>query len=124
MKRFLYISNVLLFLAIASVTASNNAITRGVNHSVSINSKDITLSIYPNPASQNLYIKFSTDKNTQVELGIYDIIGKQVIEVMNAQSDPISETITVDIADKLNPGVYFVRLKCGTTMLTRRLIVR
>lgn len=120
MKR-LCITLMLLLIASGNLMAGPKAY-RAVVHTVT--NKDLSLTFYPNPASNFLNIKYTTDKYAQVELGIYDIIGRQVIEVVNCVSEASTETVSINISDKLNAGVYFVRLKCGANIITKRLIVR
>ena len=62
------------------------------------------LSIYPNPATNELHIAQSAINNLQLTLSLFDVNGKQVIE---NTSFTISTTINTSL---LNQGLYFVRI--------------
>ncbi|MFN0189438.1 MAG: T9SS type A sorting domain-containing protein [Bacteroidia bacterium] len=67
------------------------------------NLQDLSLSIFPNPASETITIKFA-NKILKEQIEIYSVIGS-LTKVMEA-----SGTTTLSISDLPN-GLYFVRLK-------------
>ena len=89
-----------------SITA--NADTAGVDDQFLSSVK-----LYPNPASGLL--KFSTVSSEALEVSVYDLLGKQVIPAQKVQSQ-------LNISS-LNPGIYFVNMKQGTSVATKKLLV-
>ena len=64
---------------------------------------------YPNPFNPTTKINFSIPTNGMVTLKIYDILGREVSTLVNAQSQ--AGTYIVDFnASELSSGVYFYRL--------------
>jgi len=77
---------------------------------VGINKKDVSLnlpsiSIYPNPANNNLYLHFKKSINKDVLLSIYNSLGKLVKQ---EQLTAFGNEYRVNIGE-LNKGIYFVK---------------
>ena len=71
---------------------------------------ELDISMYPNPASDIVYI----DGNySQLKVVVYDILGKQVM------NKPIKNTIDIS---QLEKGVYVLQLSDGTKRNTQRII--
>lgn len=77
-----------------------NSLITGINTFASDNK---TLQSFPNPANENLTIKFSNDQHQKVEIQLYNSIGAFIkkIEVTTPEKINISE---------LPPGLYFIRI--------------
>jgi ligand-binding sensor domain-containing protein len=74
------------------------------------------LSIYPNPASENIIIRYvSTSKNVVVKM--YDVTGQLVRSTTNI----VSGENTVNIS-ALAKGLYLLSVQDGTTTITKRFI--
>ncbi len=97
----------------------NNGITGcGCASLTGINNYEInnSLSIYPNPASENITINFtSTSKNTSIK--IYDATGRLVKNMENVKSG--ENTITLN---ELENGLYLLNLQEGNNSATKRFI--
>jgi len=77
---------------------------------------DLSLSsvkLYPNPA--NGVVKFSKRSGEALEVSVYDLLGKQVLPTKTVQSQ-------LNISS-LNPGMYFVKMKQGSSIATKQLLV-
>jgi len=74
----------------------------------------IHLTLYPNPATDVLYIK--TSQNVQIsKVDIYDISGKKIV------MSSLSNTINVS---RLQTGLYFVSITVNDTEITKKLIIK
>lgn len=73
-------------------------------------SETFELSIFPNPASTRLNIEFQTSQADNIELGLYDSLGKLVKTLPARTRAPGAHVESIDVAD-LSAGVYFVRLQ-------------
>jgi len=69
------------------------------------------LSIYPNPASDNVYISSNT---TIDSIDVYDILGKQVMA--------LKQTEVIDVSD-LNIGLYLFKITSGDQVHIKKIIV-
>ena len=90
------------------VKVTSNAATAGVEDNV-FNS----VKMFPNPAKD--YVRFSTNSNKSLNIEIFDLTGKSVLRVNDAQNE-------VNISG-LNSGLYFVQMTLGTQRATKKLIV-
>ena len=69
--------------------------------------------IYPNPANE--YLNFDTNSNENIDVQIFDILGKSVLLLENVPN-------TINISE-LKSGIYFVQITLGTEKTTKKLIV-
>jgi len=79
--------------------------------------KTNTLSIFPNPANDFLKIRFQGTASS-LEITITDITGNIILR------EPIKESTEIHAIDvsMLSPGIYFLTLKTGSDILTRKFI--
>ena len=72
-----------------------------------------TLKMFPNPAKDT--VQFSINSNENLDIEIFDMLGKSVLRVIDVQNE-------VNISE-LNSGLYFVQMTLGTQQATKKLIV-
>ncbi len=90
---------------------------------------------YPNPFNPTTKIKYSIPSSSQsplqggarggltnVQLKIYDILGREVKTLVNKQQQPGNYEVTFD-ASTLSSGVYFYELKAGSFVQTKKMIL-
>jgi hypothetical protein len=78
---------------------------------------------YPNPFNSTTTIKFVLTSRSQVHLRVFDILGRQVAELINGLAEPGSNTIRFEPGD-LGSGVYIYRLSVNGTTESRKLIIQ
>ena len=84
---------------------------------------EITLSQnYPNPFNPSTTIKFSVKGSGHTTLKIYNLIGEQVAELINADLSTGSYKVDWNAA-AVPSGVYFYRLKNGGFIETKKMIL-
>ena len=69
---------------------------------------------YPNPFNPSTTIKYEIKELTDVELKVFDILGREIITLVNEQKSPGSFEIEFN-ASGLPSGVYFYRLQAVPT---------
>jgi len=79
----------------------------------------IDFSIFPNPTNHFVEIKFSKTTNNRVQLGIYNIQGKLIL---NEERELQNNTTKLDISN-LKSGMYFLKVNDGVAEMTQKLIV-
>ena len=72
-----------------------------------------TVKMFPNPTKD--VVQFSKHSNEQLDIEIFDVLGKSVLRVDNVRN-------TVNIS-ALNAGLYFVQMTLGTKATTKKLVV-
>ncbi|TAE33046.1 MAG: T9SS C-terminal target domain-containing protein [Candidatus Kapaibacterium sp.] len=64
---------------------------------------------YPNPASTNTIIEYSLAKDAFVTIGIYSVLGKEIIELVRKDQEAGQHRVSADVSN-LSKGVYFYRM--------------
>ena len=64
---------------------------------------------FPNPANTSTIIEYTVAKDTMVTIGIYSILGKELMQLVHKEHEAGQHRITADVSN-LNKGVYFYRM--------------
>ncbi|MEO0558899.1 MAG: T9SS type A sorting domain-containing protein [Bacteroidota bacterium] len=84
---------------------------------------DLTLGpVSPNPTASSLTVPYTLARPSTVKLAMVDVLGRQVLELVNARQLEGSHTATLD-ASALAPGVYLIQLRAGDETRTTRVTV-
>jgi hypothetical protein len=81
------------------------------------------VNVYPNPASGQFSVHYTTGEEGRLDLAVYDVAGRRVLSrtVSRAAAGPGAEFFN---AAKLPAGVYFVRLTAPKgEVVTRKFVV-
>ena len=85
------------------------------------------LPCYPNPASGDVRLSYNLAAEGQVQLGIYDIMGRRIKSLANSRQLPGRHTITwdgrSDSGAKVSNGVYFYKLDTEGFTSTKKLTI-
>ncbi len=93
-------------------------ITTGLND---LEGSDEAVLIYPNPSSATTYVEFSTERPSLVKIDVYDTEGRLM---SNYSEDLPDGDHQYTISDKLENGVYFVRITMGDKVVTKRVVIQ
>ncbi|MEO0294047.1 MAG: T9SS type A sorting domain-containing protein [candidate division WOR-3 bacterium] len=77
---------------------------------------------YPNPFNSTTTIEFSIPKDTEVELKVFDVLGREVCELVNGKIKAGKYRVEWN-GDNLESGVYLYRLKPDGYVETKKLIL-
>jgi subtilisin family serine protease len=87
------------------------------------NSSDYSLEDnYPNPFNPSTTINYTLKENGYVSLKVYDILGREVADLINEKQSAGSYNVTF-IADGLVSGVYFYKLKVNDFIEVKKMIL-
>ncbi len=123
----------------AKVSRSNNPLTpnysirkksknRGTRFTLKVSTEQIERDVpeeifldqnYPNPFNPSTTIPFGLNETSNVELVVYDILGRKVQTLVNSSMNPGRYNIRFD-AGPMASGVYFYRLVTDTKVMTKR----
>jgi len=82
---------------------------------------------YPNPFNNSTQIEFRLAHSSQVELVVYDLLGRRVATLVDQYLPAGSHRTSFDGTDadgvSLPSGVYFYRLKTGGGVLSRKMLL-
>ncbi|MFB6278562.1 MAG: FG-GAP-like repeat-containing protein [Salinibacter sp.] len=76
----------------------------------------------PNPASERAALEYALPEPTEVNIGLYDVLGRRVAQVVDARKTTGQHEAELRTAS-LPSGTYFVRMQAGSVTKTRRLSV-
>lgn len=77
---------------------------------------------YPNPFNPQTTINFSLPKSAFVTLKVYDVLGNEVLNLVNENKIAGNYAVTVD-GGTLSSGVYFYTIKAGDFTQTKKMIL-
>ncbi|MFA5833589.1 MAG: sugar-binding protein [Bacteroidota bacterium] len=90
-----------------------NKWTTGVQRNPEVATSFELLQNYPNPFNPTTNIKFTVPQSGMVSLKVYDVLGREVINLINQYHSAGSYTVNLD-ASKLATGMYVYRLESGS----------
>jgi len=77
---------------------------------------------YPNPFNPATVIKFAVLKNSRVKISLYDLLGQEVLKLVDEEKPAGQYQITVT-AQNLPSGIYFYRLEAGEFSQTKKMML-
>src|SRR6185436_3822823 len=81
----------------------------------------------PSPATGNTTLRFSVPQASDVQLSVYDLMGREVAELMNGRAAAGIHTVGWDLRDGMGQpvsrGIYFLRLRVNGSVLNQRVTV-
>ncbi len=78
---------------------------------------------YPNPFNPSTTIKFGLTKETNVDLKVYNILGQEVMSLINGKIMKAGSYEVNFTASKLASGTYIYRLKAGNQVLSKKMVL-
>jgi hypothetical protein len=94
----------------------------GVNdHSQTVRSFNLSQN-YPNPFNPSTKIDHSLSEKSNVSLKVYDMLGREVANLVNATQEVGNHSINFN-ASKLASGMYVYTLKSGNNVMSKKLML-
>ena len=79
--------------------------------------------VFPNPVNSFANVQFNlAEFKDNLEIGVYDMVGKQVKQLYNGSLAAGSQDFSFDVSD-LSKGVYFVSINSSERRVTQKMIV-
>jgi hypothetical protein len=86
-----------------------------------INDLDYLL-VFPNPASEELHLRFVLNSRQQVSAEIFDANGRLIAKPYHGIMVPAEHDVSVDLS-LWEKGFYFLRFKAGNQLISKKIIV-
>ncbi len=80
------------------------------------------ISNYPNPFNPTTKISFSIQQKSQIKLKIFDVLGREVANLVDGVYEVGKYEVTFD-AGKLSSGVYFYNLTTGNNSISKKMLL-
>ncbi len=77
---------------------------------------------YPNPFNPSTKIKFNIPQQSRVELKVYNVLGKEVMTLINDVKSAGGYEVEFD-ASSLASGTYFYKIQAGQFIDVKRMIL-
>jgi hypothetical protein len=77
---------------------------------------------YPNPFNPSTNISYNISKETIVKISVFDILGRNVANLVDGKKPEGSYSVTFD-ASELNSGVYFYRIDTDYASETKKIVL-
>ena len=77
---------------------------------------------YPNPFNPSTNIEYQIPASGRVSLIIYDLLGREVADLVNEEKPAGSYNITFN-ADGLSSGIYYYKLRSGSYVETKKMVL-
>ncbi|WP_022836825.1 T9SS type A sorting domain-containing protein [Salisaeta longa] len=84
--------------------------------------KKLRLRAYPNPARSVATLEYTLPEARPVQLVVYDVLGREVVRLVDGQQTAGRHQVQPPV-ERLASGMYFVRLRAGDRLLTRKLVI-
>ncbi len=107
-------------------TDSTRAIVTGVNNKTPLPLAFKLEQNYPNPFNPTTTIRYSIPKQSFVTLIVYDILGREIIKIVNEEKQAGNyqvEFSPVSGIQNLASGIYFYQIKAGDYVCTKKMIL-
>ena len=104
------------------------AIIKYTQNATSVEDKENSISSFsleqnfPNPFNPSTSIKYIIDSRQFVNLKVYDLLGREVATLVNEENPAGNYEVNFD-ASRLSSGVYFYKLKAGSFVETKKMIL-
>ena len=97
-------------------------VTAGLNDHEYLPDQSFLHQNYPNPFNPMTNLQFTIANLQFVSLKVYDVLGREVVTIVDQQMQPGNYTRPWD-ASRVSGGVYFYRLTAGNFIETKKLIL-
>ena len=77
---------------------------------------------YPNPFNPSTQIKYSVANAGNVSLKVYDVLGRQVADLVNKHQDVGNYSVNFN-ASALSSGIYFYRIESGSFVSVKKMML-
>jgi hypothetical protein len=77
---------------------------------------------YPNPFNPSTMIRYQLPKRSYVTLKVFNVLGEEVVTLVNGIQDPGYKWVEFDAAGQ-SSGVYFYRLAAGDHVLVKKMLL-
>jgi hypothetical protein len=81
------------------------------------------LKVFPNPVEDQVNLVIKLDRESNFSVKIMDLLGNEVVTLANERAAAGEQTKTYNIPERLNPGIYFLKIISGSETVVKRISV-
>lgn len=121
--------NVMFRIQVQSAVEGNNFYIDNINIGTSLTAvEDLSavseISIFPNPTHGDASLNLDLSKAGNIAVKVYDIQGKEVMNVFDGWLNAGESQLTIESSSKLTSGVYVVNVKAGESVIQKKLVIQ
>ncbi len=100
----------------------NNLLLEAKDELISLDKTVNNLKIYPNPATEKTTIKYLLLKDSEVNIAVVDISGKEILNIISINQNKGYHTLNVNLSG-IEEGIYFCRFRIDNETFVHKLII-
>jgi len=105
----------------------NNIFIDDINIDITTGTKDISeliesTTIFPNPTSNNCYLKFNVLQTKTLAINVFNILGEKVYSISKELFEEGNHEVSLNTSH-LSNGMYIVQLHDGTRAINKQLVI-
>jgi hypothetical protein len=106
-------------------SSSNNSSSIKVNSTVVRQDGKLiqNVEVYPNPITDQIKLKYSISRNSNVSIKMTDILGNEVATLCSGRFDPGTQSCNYYLSNRISKGFYFIRVVAGTELVIKRISI-
>lgn len=81
------------------------------------------IKVYPNPVDDQINLLLRMDKESNLSVKIMDLLGNEVVTLSNERISAGEQTKNYTIPNRLNTGIYFLKISAGNETIVKRISV-
>ncbi len=110
-------------LTVTGANGCSTTSTQVINVGVGVQEQGLVdaMTLYPNPANDNMNLEINMNDNSDVQVVAYDLSG-QILVNENKNLAAGKTTLTYDVTTWSN-GIYFIRVTSGNTVNTMKVVI-
>ncbi|MBB5438483.1 MULTISPECIES: T9SS type A sorting domain-containing protein [Pedobacter] len=81
------------------------------------------LKVYPNPVDDQINLILRIDRESNLSVKIMDLLGNEVVTLSNERIPAGEQTKSYTIPNRLNSGIYFLKIMSGAETVVKRISV-
>lgn len=117
-----YATTTMKNIALFELTGGKNEASMEKTISATTSTRDFSLSSNPNPFNPSTTISFSLPEAGMVRLSVYDVVGREVAQLVNERKEAGRHSVTFN-GNSLGSGMYFCRLEAGKNVVVSKILL-
>lgn len=82
-----------------------------------------SVEVYPNPITDQINLKYSISRNSNVSVKMTDILGNEVATLCSGRFEPGTQSCNYYLNSRISKGFYFIRVVAGTELVIKRISI-
>ncbi|MEJ5302171.1 MAG: T9SS type A sorting domain-containing protein [Bacteroidales bacterium] len=107
-----------------NVFVSNLTVEENYHVGIPENSQTMNFEVYPNPASDYLFIKYNFVAETKVTLFLLPVSGSSSFVLFSGMLSQGENELKLALPEELTPGLYILKMQAGSYLNTSKILIK